>query len=67
LSDLAAIPDTSSLDNNDSDYSSFLNQIYWSWSRFTWKKRLINQFMMIIVFIRFALELSGHFKHTHKS
>jgi hypothetical protein len=28
LSDLAAIPDTSSLDNNDSDYSSFLNQIY---------------------------------------
>jgi hypothetical protein len=28
LSDLAAIPDTSSLDNNDSDYTSFLNQIY---------------------------------------
>jgi hypothetical protein len=55
LSDLAAIPDTSSLDNNDSDYTSFLNQIYWSWSRFTWKKRLINQFIMIIVFIRFAL------------
>jgi hypothetical protein len=38
LSDLAAIPDTSSLDNNDSDYTSFLNQIYWSLSRFTLKE-----------------------------
>ncbi len=28
LSDLEAIPDTSSLDHNDSDYTSFLNQIY---------------------------------------